>query len=144
MILVVCLHFLPSRAKNKLSSHSSSSQLQITRPVCLCLLCCYCMGFEKAGVSLFLCSFPCLISLFFPPPLWFPVLSIFCLCCRALLMCFSHSPCFSLRRGCAVPDGRGPQTDPSAARGDGLYFEFKRFLTVPLSTVWLQMKSFLQ
>lgn len=54
----------------------------------------------------------------------------------------SLSPCFSLCRGCAVPDGRGPQTDPSAARGDGLYSELKRFLTVQLNTIWIQFKSF--
>lgn len=54
----------------------------------------------------------------------------------------SLSPCFSLCRGCAVPDGRGPQTDPSAARGDGLYSELKRFLTVQLNTTWIQFRSF--
>lgn len=37
--------------KNKLSSHSSSSQLQVTCPVCLCVLYCYCMGVVRWGLS---------------------------------------------------------------------------------------------
>lgn len=45
-------------------------------------------------------------------------------------------PLFSLLcRGCAVPDGWGPQTDPSAARGDGWYSELKGFLAVRHSTL---------
>lgn len=40
-----------------------------------------------------------------------------------------------LCRGCAVPDGWGPQTDPSAARGDGWYSELKGLLAVRHSTL---------
>lgn len=53
---------------------------------------------------------------------------------------FSLSPPFSLCRGCAVPDGWGPQTDPSAARGDGWYSKLKGFLAVWLNTTALSIK----
>lgn len=89
-----------------------------------------------AGVSPFF-SLLLFSFLFFFSPVFIPfLLSVFFVCCGnacAVQCCwcvFSLSPSFSLCRGCAVPDGWGPQTDPSAARGDGWYSKLRGFFNL--------------
>lgn len=92
-----------------------------------------------AGVSLFLSCFSCFYLFSLPTSL----LSVFCsrnACAVECSSCvFFLSPSFYLCRGCAVPDGWGPQTDPSAARGDGWYSKLKRFLVVCFYTTELSV-----
>lgn len=84
------------------------------------------------------CTPGCLLS-FFSSSVFFQ-LSRMTLCCWVFFMRFFFSLPVSLSlsllcRGCAVPDGWGPQTDPSAARGDGWYSELKGLLAVRHSTL---------
>lgn len=63
--------------------------------------------------------------------------------CSSCVFFFSLPVSLSLSllcRGCAVPDGWGPQTDPSAARGDGWYSELKGLLAVRHSTLCKKLR----
>lgn len=110
--------FQPLSSHNKLPLCSSLPQLNVYCHVCY--VSCVCARALHVGVdgSLLLFSF----ELFFPPS--FLLLSYFCLYFRLFIL-FSPCLCFSLWRGRAVPDGWGPQTDPSAAWGNGWYFRVK-------------------
>lgn len=59
-----------------------------------------------------------------------------------MLVSVAHvSPSFSVCRGCAVPDGGGPQTDTSAARGDGWYSKLKDSLAVSYGTLQISRQE---
>lgn len=121
LLAIICCYFI------FLVSVISCSlfHLQVTCPVCFCVLY-FCMNFARGDLLVSLFCF------FFSSP--FQPFSFLVFCCvnvGAVECCscvFSLSPSFSVCRGCAVPDGGGPQTDTSAARGDGWYSKLKIFL----------------